>query len=231
LKKKINYNYNAQLSTTKKIMFADIDLSTHDATDYVPTSTLYSFLNTRQRLKYFLFDKPFDKKGYLYYLATENFTKPWMNPHRKGIVRVNSATLNSGSQYNQYSEMVCHDTPGIFYTSETNQDGLIWISISLVKCAPIRPTHYALRGGASGGAFALRNWDFEASHDGVHWTALKKHINDTTLENDGLPGAWAIDGCNHFYQHFRLVSTGPQQHPSHKMIGAGGFEIYGYVKA
>jgi hypothetical protein len=44
----------------------------------------------------------------------------------------------------------------------------------------IAPTAYSLR-NSSNGAYANRHWRLDASVDGVHWTVLKEHKNDTSL--------------------------------------------------
>jgi hypothetical protein len=201
---------------------------------------LYKYLQSMHKLLYFEHEAPLGRlgKGYMYYIATDKGKKEWKNAHESGSVRVTVSSKSSISGYSNESDVVNHEYPGIFSTSNERdeQDDDQWVTIDLLNNAPICPNHYALSafGDSGGHGFEIRNWLFQGSNNNQHWTTLRKHENDTSMscnndhENEHV-GSWKIENCTTFYRYFRIFGVGKQEHPKYNMLGLGGFEIYGKV--
>ena len=58
-----------------------------------------------------------------------------------------------------------------------------WFSVDLGVW--IIPSAYTMRHARGYGKSALRNWLFQASIDGLSWTTLKEHANDSGLNDPG----------------------------------------------
>jgi hypothetical protein len=197
----------------------------------VQPQELVEHLKSARRLRNFSYTKPFDRQGYMYYIATENGTVQWNNPYDTGCVALTSSSTNPGHEYKNIKDVVSYDTAGCFYTTfEQEKSNKTWIKIDLKNNPPIQPTYYALKAPRSGGDYALRNWQLHGSTDDEHWTVLADHKNETVLRNDGRAHAWKIEHAHIPFRYFRLYATGQQQNTTYEMMGVGGFEIYGLVK-
>ena len=79
---------------------------------------------------------------------------------------------------------------------------------------------------------ALRNWQFQMSKDGVTWTTLMTHENDTSLNEPGSTMTWPleIDGEEkQGWRHVRLHQMGKNASGQTHYLSLSGFEIYGNV--
>lgn len=85
-----------------------------------------------------------------------------------------------------------------------------WITVQ-VSPWKICPSSYELTHGFRRPLDGMRNWVLEASdsHSGP-WTVLSEHKDDTHLGHAAFDAhRWEIQGCDKFYQIFRIRSTGP----------------------
>ena len=71
----------------------------------------------------------------------------------------------------------------------------------------------------------LRHWVLEASSDGAAWTALRTHVNDTSLAAAGSTASWPL-AADRAYRHFRVRQTGKNSF-NVDLLMLSGFEIYG----
>ncbi|TPP56301.1 HECTD1 protein [Fasciola gigantica] len=87
---------------------------------------------------------------------------------------------------------------------------------------------------------APKNWNLEASNDGIHWTVLREHVNDTSIHPlSGSRAAWSlVMDCDEVsagakqngYRFFKIQSTGTNSSGSCE-LAIGGLEFYGTVCA
>jgi E3 ubiquitin-protein ligase HECTD1 len=210
--------------------FSDANIFTHrDSCTPTTTLQLFKFLQSAQRYTLFEHTKAFSP-GYLYYIATGGHLRlDWLNPHYSGLVCVTTSGASPIETYSQIQDVVEHGTAGKFCTTYDPNQETHWVVIDLKDNPPTCPNYYALRGTSEGGKYALRNWLFQGSNDNKNWTTLREHKNDNTIENDGEPHSWEIVGCYRFYRYFRILGVGGQQTTPYRMVGIGGFEIYGKV--
>lgn len=101
-----------------------------------------------------------------------------------------------------------------------------WFSIDF-KDKMVQPTAYTLRHYSSWDVEALRNWNMEGSNDGVNWTIISKHTNDSSLNAKGATHTWAVQ-CKDAYRIFRILQWGLNSN-RHYYLCLSGFEIYGTV--
>ena len=66
--------------------------------------------------------------------------------------------------------------------------------------------------------------------DGLNWTTLKTHSNDSSINKALGTHSWEINGITSFYTQFRVRQTGRNSNGDDNLRCAG-FEIYGELKA
>jgi hypothetical protein len=211
------------------MFFADLIILGRTCTTQVHhEQTLYYFLKNKSSTLLFTHTGPFDKNGYLYYIATERLTVPWQNPSRTGKILASAKSLNPESTFANIDNITCNPKPGTFYT-DYNETKDAWIKIDLLDNPRIIPNFYSLHSAQTGGLCALRNWQLQGSNDDVIWTVLVDHKNDILLHNHSLcPGSWPITS-NVPYRYFRLYANTNQQNTRGVLMSMGGIEIYGTV--
>ena len=76
----------------------------------------------------------------------------------------------------------------------------------------------------------LRHWRLEGSLDGVEWTTLKEHENDTGLIGNKpyCTHTWAITGKFKAFRYFRIFQTGWHSSGSFGIV-LSGIEMYGVL--
>jgi hypothetical protein len=171
----------------------------------------------------------FDTAGVLYHIATEGGTSPWVNPHAAGRVVASLSSKGYGvddASFVQYGVCRAHYTK-----SQPNS----WMAVDLGAGRRLAVNHYALRYGSPSVArvcaYALRNWELQASQDGAEWTTLRRHDNDRTMEAKGYFAAqWAIEGATTAYRHFRVHQHGRNLHGTEELL-CNGIELYGALTA
>jgi hypothetical protein len=66
------------------------------------------------------------------------------------------------------------------------------VSMELCQGYAMHPTHYSLSYCQDGSEHVPRNWEFQGSMDGRTWHVLRRHRNDTSLEDFSRRAAWPI---------------------------------------
>lgn len=173
----------------------------------------------------------FDENGLIYWIGTNGKESPeWVNPALYDLVLV---TCSDGRTlpYGRIEDILARDLPAL--NCHTNDDKRAHFSIDLGVY--IIPTCYTLRHARGYGRSALRNWLFQASKDGVNWTTLVTHTDDTTLNEAGSTATWPIElpsGCEDEHQgwrHVRIQQNGKNASGQTHYLSLSGFEIYGKV--
>jgi len=159
---------------------------------------------------------PYKEGGYgqgaLFWIGTCAGTRDWKNPFEDGLVGVSSSQPLCGDASNCVARRQL--IGGIAIKDAYDE----WVSIDL-KSFSVKPTHYSL---CHGGNEFMKNWNLEASVDGVDWTICKEHIEDEGLHPHGVY-TWPISAQYEFYRYFRLRST------AHESLHFSSFEIYGTI--
>eukprot|EP00051_Salpingoeca_urceolata_P006568 m.86770 g.86770 ORF g.86770 m.86770 type:complete len:2399 (+) comp14887_c1_seq1:143-7339(+) len=175
--------------------------------------------------------KDFDDKGIMFWIGTNARTESeWVNPAKAGLVVV---TTSDGPQLGQGSlhDTLSRSSRGTNCRTRNRKDS--WFAFDLgIK---VLPTAYTVRNSRGSGSGSLRNWTFEASHNGQDWVTLREHKDDTSLpNNNGATHTWTIDseslkGSKEGFSVFRIKATGKNASDDSSSVCLSGFEIYGAV--
>jgi len=127
---------------------------------------------------------------------------------------------------------------GVGYTNPIPNS---WVQVDLRKCnLSLCCTRYYYSTRKYGGtARALRNWEFQASNDGINWTILSKHVEDYSIPNEnGVGASFEVYSGGRFFSIFRIAQTGPNAYretsinywqDNYAQLNFGNMEIYGCI--
>ena len=128
----------------------------------------------------------FDEAGVLHHIATEGGTSPYVNPHTAGRV----VASRSSSRTGHASNFVAGPCQG---WCSTDKEPNSWMAVDLGAGRRLTVNHYALRHGGEG-PFVLSNWELQGSEDGLTWTTLRRHDDETISKHGCLVEHWQVDG-------------------------------------
>ena len=176
--------------------------------------------------KAFEYASDFDKNGIIYWLGTDyGKNQQWKNPADPAM-NLNLVTVKVCKKKADSQPPHCFiGRTTVRCLSDEQQNA--WFSVDF-QDRYIKPTLYSLRHYTSWKIEALRSWEFQGSVDGQNWITLKKHENDTSLNDKGKTKTWNVD-CNEWYSHFRVRMLDKNDN-GHWYLCCSGFEIYGHLK-
>jgi len=160
-------------------------------------------------------------RGILHWLGTKGKTQQWRNPVDMELVRVTFSSLMHDSA--PAKKLLAAETLRIV----TKPDPKSWFAFD-VSPRKIKANMYMIRHYSSWDTEALRNWDFQASNDGLRWTTLKEYKNDQTIRKKGQECFFHVQ-TRDFYSHFRIFQTGPNSN-RHHYLACSGFELFGDLR-
>nr|CAD7452850.1 unnamed protein product [Timema tahoe] len=170
----------------------------------------------------------FDENGIIYWIGTNGKTSPeWVNPGQYGLVMVTSSD-GRNLPYGRLEDILSRDSSAL--NCHTNDDKRAWFSIDLGLW--VVPSSYTLRHARGYGRSALRNWFFQVSKDGLNWTTLYAHLDDSSLNEPGSTSSWPLEPPSdetQGWRHIRLQQTGKNASGQTHYLSLSGFEIYGTV--
>ncbi|XP_076765920.1 ubiquitin fusion-degradation 4-like isoform X7 [Xylocopa sonorina] len=176
----------------------------------------------------FKYQYDFDENGLLYWIGTNAKTcSEWVNPGQYGLVVVTSSN-GRNLPYGHLEDILSRDPSAL--NCHTNDDRRAWFSIDLGVW--IIPTAYTLRHARGYGRSALRNWMFQASKDGIIWTTLYAHVDDSSLNEPGSTATWTLEPPSdesQGWRHLRLQQIGKNASGQTHYLSVSGFEVYGEV--
>ncbi|KAG7213737.1 hypothetical protein KM043_002970 [Ampulex compressa] len=191
------------------------------------TFTFVKKLKEGNRLT-FKYQHDFDENGVLYWIGTNaKSCTEWVNPGQYGLVVVTSSD-GRNLPYGHLEDILSRDSSAL--NCHTNDDKRAWFSIDLGVW--LIPSAYTLRHARGYGRSALRNWMFQASKDGVTWTTLYAHVDDSSLNEPGSTATWTLEPPNEEEQgwrHLRLQQIGKNASGQTHYLSVSGFEVYGEV--
>ncbi|EFC43282.1 predicted protein [Naegleria gruberi] len=163
----------------------------------------------------------FDEGGVLYWLGTLYHTETYSSPIGRGLLKVTTSIgFEAGSDEDVISRVPvsCNliNSPNTTITFEFVSNMIL-------------PSAYTIRHTNARDTECLRTWRFQGSIDGLTFTDLKVHNNDSTLTTKSQSATFPITDCNEYYKYFRILQDGPNS-SSNNYLSFGGFEIYGAVK-
>ncbi|KAF8561852.1 hypothetical protein P879_10901 [Paragonimus westermani] len=149
---------------------------------------------------------------------------------------------------------------GHLSSGAANSTAKPWIAVDLGL--QLQPTAYSLaylrQAEITSSLIAPRNWNLEASNDGVSWTVLRSHVDDSSIQSlSGSRGTWKLHTSPTFksphnvdtsstdrpitysdmeaaeqqlkgWRFFKIQSTGPNSNGGRE-LALGGLEFYGTV--
>ncbi len=160
--------------------------------------------------------------GIMTFLGRKFGAEQWMNPAVRGFVKLDCSGLDSGASIERVLD--CFPVGPCLSPKESP-----WIQFDFGQKLRVRPSAYALIHSVECNDRFLRNWVFEGSEDGDHWTALKDHEKDTTLREKGQSHTWPLFEVQEFYQKFRVRMTGMDSSGEHGLMRCPGLEMYGLL--
>lgn len=175
------------------------------------------------------YEREGDKNGLLYLLGTRFHTQKWENPaghpsagHLEISCSNNDLTIHSCGSHilGQHSSVARGDL-----RTKNVPNTTIVFTFPTVR---LQPTAYTLQTGDL--YLQLRNWQFEASDDGIVWDILKRHTNDASFVFTCQFVTWELTTTK-FYHLFRIVQTGKGDRrfiPDFAFV-LRSFEIYGNI--
>ncbi|GAM17293.1 hypothetical protein SAMD00019534_004680 [Acytostelium subglobosum LB1] len=188
----------------------------HDAS-IEPTVSHSRFLPRPPQSILFEYNYDFDNKGIIYWIATMGLKEKWSNPHQSGRIKITSSSVDKGFHHD-----IVELSPSAFWTKDVPAS---WVTIDLGPNRSVIPMYYTIRHGFFK-SDSLRTWDFQGSVHGEHWTVLKRHTNDASLNLKYATHTWQIPGVTTAYRYFRILQTGKNSNNRNFLL-LGGFEIYG----
>ncbi|CAH8569282.1 unnamed protein product [Dicrocoelium dendriticum] len=136
----------------------------------------------------------------------------------------------------------------------SNHSEKAWLAIDLGL--QLQPTAYSLaylrQAEARSSPLAPRNWNLEASNDGISWTVLRSHVDDTSIQSvSDSRATWSLesapkpsppvvldsnrtsrtvhsDRITQGWRFFKIQATGPNACGTGE-LALGGLEFYGTV--
>lgn len=190
----------------------------------------FQFLKKLRDAKYqtFKHSHDFDENGIIYFIGTNGKTcSEWVNPAQYGLVLVSSSD-GRNLPYGRVEDILSRETSAL--NCHTNDDKRSWFTIDLGLY--VIPTCYTLRHARGYGRSALRNWLFQMSRDGVIWTTLYTHTDDTSLNEPGSTSSWPIEAPvdeSQGWRHVRIQQCGKNASGQTHYLSLSGLEIYGQV--
>lgn len=172
--------------------------------------------------------KDFDENGLFYWIGTNGKTvNEWVNPASVGLVVV---TCSEGRSlpYGRLEDILSRESSAV--NCHTNDDRKAWFAVDLGVY--IIPSSYTLRHARGYGRSALRNWMFQVSKDGVTWTTLFAHSDDTSLNEPGSTATWPLTPPaeeRQGWRHIKIQQTGKNASGQTHYLSLSGLEIYGTV--
>ncbi|KAL0267404.1 UNVERIFIED_CONTAM: hypothetical protein PYX00_009683 [Menopon gallinae] len=177
---------------------------------------------------HFKHQSDFDDNGVIYWIGTNGKTSAeWVNPAQYGLVMVTSSD-GRNLPYGKLEDILSRETSAL--NCHTNDDRKAWFAIDLGLW--LIPNCYTIRHARGYGRSALRNWLFQVSKDGINWTTLYTHTDDTSLNEPGSTASWPLEPHTEETQgwrHVRLQQTGKNASGQTHYLSLSGFEIYGTV--
>jgi hypothetical protein len=79
-----------------------------------------------------------------------------------------------------------------------------WLCIDLLTYV-LTPTHYTLRHYNSQDSHALRCWRLDGSRDGINWSLLRDHKQDSGLNRKGALCTWSLPSDRVYIDNDRFV--------------------------
>ncbi|XP_043220195.1 E3 ubiquitin-protein ligase HECTD1-like [Amphibalanus amphitrite] len=176
----------------------------------------------------FTHQSDFDENGIIYWIGTNAKTAyEWVNPCQYGLVVVTSSE-GRNLPYGRLEDVLSRDPTPL--NCHTNDDKRAWLAVDLGMW--VIPTCYTLRHARGYGRSALRNWVFQVSKDGLSWTTLYMHIEDTSLNEPGSTASWPLLAPTEETQgwrHIRIQQTGRNASGQTHYLSLSGLEVYGTV--
>merc|ERR1712096_345619 len=175
----------------------------------------------------FLHIHDYDGNGIVFWAGTNYGEEKWMNPARRGLIRVNSSGWYTGD----VRDMVANTAR---FSYAASKEGA-WASIAFQNNVMVKPTAYTLAHTRKRASSYLNSWDFEGSSDGVQWTLIKRHSGEWECWNPATERTpsqvrwrshtWITSGVDTFFNRFRVRMTGKNSNNTWFMM-AHALEIY-----
>lgn len=169
------------------------------------------------------------KPGILYFLATGGEAPGrWQSPIQSTLARCYASSMVDVCTPDALVSPFKDVRSPFFMTLDEPMSS---VTVSLDH-AVIVPSGYSMCSvhPIAGGLYP-RSWKVEASSDNVHWTLLRAHECDESLNRYNPTYHWSLSRAvrgQPYFQHFRFTQTGPNACGTHNFC-MSGIELYGRV--
>lgn len=176
----------------------------------------------------FLFSHCGDENGVIFWLATNQNTERWQNPHKLGRIQVSCSS--PPSRWTSLPALVNRSFITNNFASGSDTAPAWWM-VDLGIRYRLMCNYYTLQ--TDGSANIVGDWDLQGSVDKYNWTTLRAHENSraTFTQGGGKEFSWAVDLTSQSlpgYRYFRLIVSGTSAAQAHK-FSLSGVEFYGYL--
>merc|ERR1719387_2086785 len=135
-----------------------------------------------------------DSNGVCYFLGTDRNRADFVNPQLTSRVTVSTSSpmgrfTNPKVLTSRVPVHTSYSEPEIDLRTGRYQS---WWQIDLGKRIKLRPNYYSVRHDSSDEF--MRNWELRGSTDGSHWTTLRTHENDGTINKPLQCASWPVPG-------------------------------------
>eukprot|EP01084_Bolivina_argentea_P049295 90677_1 len=167
----------------------------------------------------------FFKDGIIKAIGTNYGKSQFINPVISGEIAINSNFNPFSGKINNITGRINDNIDNYFIATCTSGKNC-WFSVNFGGCK-IKPVSYSLKHDKYNDYY-MRDWNLEGSNDGINWTILKQHKNDTTINEANKIFGWKIDECDQTYKIFRVNMTG-RNAKGEWWLHCAGFEICGHL--
>lgn len=176
----------------------------------------------------FLFSHCGDENGVIYWLATNQNTERWQNPHKLGRIQVSCSS--PPSRWTSLPALVNRAFITNNFASGSDSAPAWWM-VDLGIRFRLMCNYYTLQ--TDGSANVVGDWDLQGSSDKYTWTTLRVHENSraTFTQGGGKEFSWPVDLTSQShpgYRYFRLIVSGASASQAHK-FSLSAVEFYGYL--
>jgi len=172
----------------------------------------------------------FDRNGILYKLGTDGDSRSYSVERLKSKYITVQYPRPPGSTSDPYFllERTMPTSDVSPYGAAAGVEGPSYFVVDFSTKRKLTVSRYTLRHGIQDDQRIIRNWNLEGSNDGLTWTVLRAHTDDTLIQTGYGAGSWVVTGAAP-YRMFRALRTGYSSNSANTDFCVSRVEFYGTV--
>ena len=151
------------------------------------------------------------------------------NIHENGTINITSNSIYDNSKNYQPQNLVNYPSNTSYFYHSKSDISDCYVCFDL-KERRVQLSSYSIKSyNGNQNSYNLKNWVIEISKDGINWTTIDEHQNDSTLNGKYITGTFKIQNEHEFSRFIRLRQTNKNWENDYYMI-LSSFEIYGKLQ-